>query len=362
MPSASLTSQAGGPGLVPTSRTIQTPGDASTKDATPSRVYSTDEPPNLQKLKDLRSARAGSTTFSTYPLASIIDNDIPVYDAAALAAQSVLTSANLTSQLQNELHHILLSGPGVLVLKNMYPDQTTIDAANAAFTSIIAAEAAAANGAKGDHFAAGGKNARIWNSFSKHARADPASFVRYYSNRWLALVSEAWLGPAYRVTAQLLAEGYMAYRLPQFVEYFDQSWVSLPLEKGDGVFFNPALFHAAGENVTQDVERCANLLQVSSAFGKTMESISTLPVVEACWKTLIAKFGKEGMSGEVQAAIKAIGEGYPFPTNLDRRPPQPGGMAPEDEQGLLRRFVVSKRDVVSVSDALRQMRIDSRAS
>ena len=43
------------------------------------------------------------------------------------------------------------------------------------------------------------------------------------------------------------------------------------------------------------------------------------------------------MSSELEALVGAIAEGYPFPTNLDRRPPAPGGMAPESEQNVLKR-------------------------
>ena len=43
--------------------------------------------------------------------------------------------------------------------------------------------------------------------------------------------------------------------------------------KGDAAFFNPALFHGAGTNRTTDVRRMANLLQVSSAFGRAMETV-----------------------------------------------------------------------------------------
>ena len=39
--------------------------------------------------------------------------------------------------------------------------------------------------------------------------------------------------------------GYLAWRQPDFVAYFDEHRTQLPLAKGDIVFFNPALFHAA---------------------------------------------------------------------------------------------------------------------
>ena len=63
--------------------------------------------------------------------------------------------------------------------------------------------------------------------------------------------------------------------LPEFQEYFDAHYVQLPLEKGDAVFFNPALLHGAGTNRTTDVKRMANLLQVSSAFGRAMGTVDT---------------------------------------------------------------------------------------
>ena len=50
-------------------------------------------------------------------------------------------------------------------------------------------------------------------------------------------------------------------------------YVQLPLSKGDALFFSPAMFHAAGSNVAQIFTRMANLLQVSSAFGRAMETI-----------------------------------------------------------------------------------------
>ncbi|KAK4913872.1 hypothetical protein LTR28_013721 [Elasticomyces elasticus] len=121
----------------------------------------------------------------------------------------------------------------------------------------------------------------------------------------------------------------MAYRLPEFDEYFLANWVSLPLKKGDAVFFNPALFHAAGANQTSDFERSANLIQVSSAFGKPMETIDSIPLVGRCWDMLSSRYKEEGMSDETDAFVKALVEGYPFPANLDKRPPAPGGMAPE---------------------------------
>lgn len=268
---------------------------------------------------------------------------------------------------------------------------------------------------------------RIWNSFSKHCLEDPVSFAQYYSNPWLAMACEAWLGPAYRITSQtnivkpggaaqvphrdyhlgfqtaeacsrfpraiqvasqlltlqgavahtdmplesgptrflpysqLLEEGYMAYRDEEIIEYFQEHYVSLPLEKGDAVFFNPGLMHAAGENKTSDFARSANLLQVSSAFGKPMESVDALKLVEKWWPILVKTFESEGWSSEVCAFVAAVAEGYPFPTNLDCRPPAPGGMAPMSEQDVLREALESRPSQTDIMNRLRQMRVDSQA-
>lgn len=157
--------------------------------------------------------------------------------------------------------------------------------------------------------------------------------------------------------SQLFEEGFMAFRRPEFVQYFQENYVSLPLKKGDGVFFSPALMHAAGENLTSDFSRSANLLQVSSAFGKPMESVVTIPLVERCWSYLHAKFVMMGWSKDVAALVAALGEGYPFPTNLDRRPPQPGGMAPASEQDVIRMCL---EEGVSDASAVAKILLDIR--
>ena len=80
--------------------------------------------------------------------------------------------------------------------------------------------------------------------------------------------------------AQKYLHGYLAWWRPEFREYFEQHYVQLPLLKGDAVFFNPALFHAAGTNRTTDVHRMANLLQINSPLGKCLE-----PSITSGWST-----------------------------------------------------------------------------
>lgn len=153
----------------------------------------------------------------------------------------------------------------------------------------------------------------------------------------------------------------MAYRLPEFQEYFNDHWVSCAMEPGDAVFFNPALFHAAGRNDTEDVHRSANLLQISSAFGKAMETIDTARLIELYWDVLSGAYAKDGLSEETKAFVSAIASGYPFPTNLDKRPPAPGGMAPESEADIVLRGLEERWTRAQAMAAIERYRTDSSA-
>lgn len=130
------------------------------------------------------------------------------------------------------------------------------------------------------------------------------------------------------------ALGYLAWRRPEFIEYFDQHHVQLPLLKGDAVFFNPALFHAAGTNRTPDVRRMANLLQVSSAMGRAMESVDRERMCLALYPVLLQWVAERGLDEGVRRVVAASAEGYAFPTNLDRDPPV-DGLAPATQADLV---------------------------
>jgi ectoine hydroxylase-related dioxygenase (phytanoyl-CoA dioxygenase family) len=137
--------------------------------------------------------------------------------------------------------------------------------------------------------------------------------------------------------SQLYRPGYLAYRLPEFRDLFEKRCIQLPLAKGDAVFFNPALFHAAGTNRSADIHRMANLLQVSSAFGRAMESIDRTGMCRQLYPAL-SRLLAEGRIGrdEARAAVRAAAEGYAFPTNLDTDPPT-GGLAPETQAAFVLR-------------------------
>ncbi|KAF5857593.1 hypothetical protein ETB97_005551 [Aspergillus alliaceus] len=392
-----------------------------------SRLYQLDHP-NLEDFKQICSQ---TTTKATYPLAASVDQNIPIYNLTTLDPQN----HDQTIRLQDEWYNILHTGPGILVLKGMYTPAKyapTLSATNRAFSTIIARESETHPGKKGDHFAASGKNDRIWNSFSKHALEDPHSFITYYSNPWLRLISESWLGPAYRITAQvnvvkpggaaqdshrdyhlgfqdlarcaafprsiqlasqhltlqgavahsdmpresgptrflpfsqMYGPGYLAWRREEFRAYFNENYTALPLEFGDGLFFNPAVFHAAGANETVPeggFHRKANLLQISSGLGKTMESVDTVPIVERCWDILVERVRGAGgvVDGELENFVLAVGDGYPFPTNLDRRPPAPSGMAPESEQEIMFRGLKEGWEKERAVEELKKMKADSCA-
>lgn len=160
-------------------------------------------------------------------------------------------------------------------------------------------------------------------------------------------------GPTlYLPYSQRYEPGYLAWRLPRFRAYFEEHHVQLPLAKGDAAFFNPALFHAAGANRSADVRRMANLLQVSSAFGRAMETVDRQAVVNAVFPVLLKRRAEGVGEPWLDRVIAASAEGYPFPTNLDRDPPL-DGLAPPSQADLVRRAVREEWTPQALGDGLR---------
>ena len=154
--------------------------------------------------------------------------------------------------------------------------------------------------------------------------------------------------------SQKYLPGYLAWRLPEFREHFEAHHVQLPLAKGDVIFFNPALFHAAGTNRTTDVRRMANLLQVSSAFGRAMESIDRAGVSAAIYDDLVKAQVTEGWDPRaLDNVIAASAEGYAFPTNLDRDQPV-DGLAPPTQAELVRQALAEGWDHALLVARLRE--------
>ena len=144
---------------------------------------------------------------------------------------------------------------------------------------------------------------------------------------------------------------YVACHKPEFIDYFDQHYVQLPLEKGDAAFFNPRLWHGAGTNDSSDVRRMANLLQVSSAFGRAMESVDRAAISKALYPVLAQRKTAGHSERFLRNVVAASAEGYAFPTNLDRDPPV-DGLAPETQAELVWRALSEGWDSEAMSNEL----------
>jgi len=364
---------------------------------------------------------AKRTQLRDFPLAADVVDNVLVYDAARLRDE--VRGPDGDAAVAAELVHALSDGPGVLAIRGVFPDVTSVDRATLAFEALIA-EQRTGGVPVGDHFAKAGANDRVWNALEKLAVRDPRTFVDYYANDIIAMVSRAWLGPGYQVTSQVnvvrpggkaqdphrdyhlgflenevverypthvhllspvltlqgavahsdmpvesgptmylpyshqFVPGYLAWRLPKFRAHFAQNNVQLPLDKGDAVFFNPALFHGAGTNVSTDIQRVANLLQVSSAFGRAMEAVDRDLVTRAVYPVLLERKAAGVPDAALHNAVAASAEGYPFPTNLDLDQPVDGltplsqaeivhgaltaGATPEDLAALLDGYVARR--------------------
>jgi ectoine hydroxylase-related dioxygenase (phytanoyl-CoA dioxygenase family) len=155
--------------------------------------------------------------------------------------------------------------------------------------------------------------------------------------------------------SQAYDAGYLAMGRPDFRAYFLENHVQLPLQKGDMLFFSPALLHAAGTNRSADIRRMVNLFQVSSAYGRAMETVDRTRMVKALYPVLRAA-KKDGSLTESQItnALAASAEGYSFPTNLDRDPPL-GGMAPKTQAALVAEALAQDWRPTKLTSALQTM-------
>lgn len=365
-------------------------------------------------LEQFRALVEHSTDRSAYPTATAVRDNVLVYDGPSLAAKT--QTGESRRAVQAELADALLDGPGIVLIEQAF-DPSVVDRATGVYTALIDEEIAAGK-SRGDHFAKPGTNARLWDSLGKLAARDPETFVDYFANDALALVSVAWLGPGYQVTAQVnlvnpggvaqdvhrdyhlgfmsneqaaafpahvhqlspvltlqgavahsdmplesgptlyiphsqkYLPGYLAWHLPEFREYGEKHHVQLPLRKGDASFFNPAVFHAAGHNRSPGVHRMANLLQVSSAFGRAMENVERETLANTVYPVLRQK-KRAGASGSwLRNAVSAAAEGYPFPTNLDLDVPVEG-LAPPAPAEIVWRSLEEDREPDEVRRELR---------
>ena len=337
---------------------------------------------------EFRSIVEQRTAIAAYPNAVDLVSEVLVYRAQPGS-----------KELEAEWNRALGEGPGIIVIKGAYADASVVDAATSVYEAIIEAESANAEkgdhfGAPGANARIWNSLEKLAiaspDTFVKYFANDTIATA---SRAWLgpkyqltAQVNLVYPGGAaqqphrdyhlgfqtneeaaqYPRQAHLLSPsltlqgavahcdmpvesgptmllphsqkygpGYLAWRDPQFIEYFENHKVQLPLEKGDVIFFNPAVFHGAGENRSANVQRMANLLQVSSAFGRAMESIDRARMCAAIFEPLKAASNRPNWSATDTAnVIAACAEGYAFPTNLDRDQPM-YGLAPASQAELL---------------------------
>ena len=93
-------------------------------------------------------------------------------------------------------------------------------------------------------------------------------------------------------------------------------------DKGDAAFFNPALFHGAGTNRSADVRRMANLLQVSSAFGRAMETVDRAAIVPGALPGAAAAEGRRRRATRPAQRRRGVRRGLRVP---DQPRPRPAG-------------------------------------
>jgi ectoine hydroxylase-related dioxygenase (phytanoyl-CoA dioxygenase family) len=109
--------------------------------------------------------------------------------------------------------------------------------------------------------------------------------------------------------------------------------------------------HAAGENVSTDVQRMANLFQISSAFGKAMESVDQQRMQLACYDQLRQS---QLSAEELSAAVTALSDSYPFSSNMDRDPPT-ASLRPVSGRDLLIQALAEQWSLDHFSDALQAL-------
>ena len=352
------------------------------------------------RLADLQSVLHQRTDPAACPHAARLLNDVPVYDCTSLRAR-LGHGSDLRLSLMAEWVWVWEKGPGILVLQGALSSPEVVDAVTARFKEIIDRERSNNSGgdhfakAGANDRIWNALEKLCLTAPALFARYYASDMIALASEAWLGpgyqitsqvnnvrpggaaqtphrdyhlgfcSAEQAERFPAhvhqfspmltlqgavahvdmplesgptlYLPHSQKYAHGYLLAGREDFRHHFGQHHVQLPLTKGDAVFFNPALLHAAGENRSSNIQRMANLLQVSSAFGRTMESVGRDRMTRVLFPHLLS-LGREGVldGAALDRVVAASAEGYAFPTNLDRDPPL-GGLAPESPQAVVRR-------------------------
>ncbi len=200
----------------------------------------------------------------------------------------------------------------------------------------------------------GFQSAEDCGRFPRHAHAMSQSLVLQGAVAHTDMDLDA--GPTrFLPYSQRYLDGHVAWRDPAFTKFFEENAVQLAMEIGDAVFFNPSLHHGAGAN-RRNTDRVVNLFEVSSAFGKPMELLNREAICAFVYPTVVAMAQAGDCSdADVVAAIAAMADGYAFPTNLDRVPPNTPG-SNQTAQALMMRAVGERWPIEAFRSALGALR------
>ncbi|MNV53307.1 hypothetical protein D3C71_1454510 [compost metagenome] len=99
----------------------------------------------------------------------------------------------------------------------------------------------------------------------------------------------------------------------------------------------------------------ANLLQISSAFGKPMETVNRERMMLALYPCLLQRLADQVLNAqELDAVIACTADGYAFPTNLDTDPPL-HGLAPQTGQQLMLQALTERWTYATFAERVTQM-------
>ena len=325
---------------------------------------------------DLAKICSQKTLQEDYPFADSVSNNVVIYDANYL--ETFIGDSENELRLKTELHQVLEGGPGVFVIRNLYRHDA-IDQSNNIFEKIVESEGNTSNDhfASGtntriwnafqkvaledpDAFISYYSNnllklvAESWCGPNSQMTAQ-VNIVRpggemqkphrdYHLGFQENQVVELFPISAHRLSNYLTLQGgvahtdmplasgptmvlpysqqyelgYLAWRDNACTDFFNDNAVQNQMNKGDGIFFNPALLHGAGSNTTKDFHRIGNLLQISSPFGKTMERIDYLKIINRIYPFLLEHSINKTLSEKlIENVLVCATDGYAFPTNLD---------------------------------------------
>lgn len=372
--------------------------------------------PDDCRVADLARCVDERGTWPAPPHAAELAAGVPIYDCASLRER--LREPGRARTLMSEWHDVLADGPGVFVLSGAWNDSAVLDAVTARFFETIASEAGSNRGgdhfakAGANNRIWNALQKLAHRDPARFARYYANDMLALACTAWLGPAYQvtsqvncvnpggaaqsphrdyhlgfcsptqvaAFPAAVHRLSPALTLQGAVAHvdmpvesgptlLLPhsqkyeagylvagraEFSDYFSAHCVQPPLRKGDAVFFNPALMHAAGNNRSADIRRIANLLQVSSAFGRAMEAVDRPAMSVAVYPALLELLLRGDLDAEAACrTVAACAEGYAFPTNLDLDPPL-GGLAPASHQDLMRQALGERWSATRFEEALRE--------